>query len=369
MTGLHTPPTTAQVAWPPAIASPALAAEIGRQTCGPGVRRGPSRALAGIGRTPLVDVALRVDGRWRRVGLKLESHNPAGSIKDRTAYSLIRSLERMGQIRPGDRLVESTSGNLGVALALIAGERGYTFTAVVDPKVDPLVVERMHDLGAEVIRADEVDHTGGYLLTRLRMVEQLVAEEGMVWPNQYGNPANPAVHYHHTAPELRHQAPDLDAVFVATSTGGTLAGFGRYFRAVRPHVRVVGVDVPGSLVFGTVPSPRLLNGLGSSCVSQFLRADDYDDVAIVSDREAIAACHRVRGSVDIGLGGSSGAVVTACARYLAEHPEVQHAVCVCPDGSTNYASSIYASSWLAAFDFRPEADAAGLPFDDIVRVR
>ena len=325
--------------------------------------------LATIGRTPLIDVAFRVDGQWRKVGLKVESQNPAGSIKDRTAYALVRSLEAMGEIRPGDRLVESTSGNLGVALALISRERGYSFTVVVDPKVDPLVVERIHDLGAEVVRTDERDHTGGYLLTRLRVVQQMVAEEGMVWPNQYGNPANPAAHYHHTGPEICRQAPDLDAVFLATSTGGTLAGIGRYFRAVRPHVRVVGVDVPGSLVFGTVQAPRLLNGVGSSCASQFLRPGDYDDVAIVSDIDAIAACHLIDGSLDIGLGGSSGAVVTACARYLAEHPEVRRPVCVCPDGRSNYLSSIYSTIWLAEFDFHPETDAAALHFDDVVRVR
>ncbi len=338
-----------------------------RKTHGRHPRR--SRALAAIGRTPLVDVALRVDGRWRRVGLKLESHNPAGSIKDRTAYSLIRSLERMEELRPGDRLVESTSGNLGVALALISRERGYTFTAVVDPKVDPLVVDRIHGLGAEVVLTDEVDATGGYLLSRLRLVEQMVAEDGTVWPNQYGNPANPAVHYHHTAPEVRRQAPDVDAVFVATSTGGTLAGFGRYFKAVSPRVRVVAVDVPGSLVFGTTYAPRLLNGVGSSRASQFLSPADYDDVVIVGDRDAVAACHLIQGSVGIGLGGSSGAVVAACARYLSAHREVRRAVCICPDGSANYASSIYGTSWLARFGFRPEKDAAELPFDDAVLAR
>ena len=132
----------------------------------------------------------------------------------------------------------------------------------------------------------------------------------MIWPNQYGNPANPAIHYHQTAPEIRRQRPDVDAVFLATSTGGTLAGIGRYFKAVSPRVRVVAVDVPGSRVFGTVQAPRLLNGVGSSCASQFLRPSDYDDVVIVSDRDAIAACHarprlgrhRPRGLVRRGRG-------------------------------------------------------------------
>ncbi len=328
---------------------------------GGGPRQG---SLSAIGRTPLVDVRLRIDGRWRGVGLKLESCNPAGSIKDRTAYALVRSLERMDRLHQGDRLVESTSGNLGVALAMISRERGYSFTAVVDPKVDPLVVDRMTSFGAEVVLTAEPDDTGGFLLSRLEVVRQMVSDEGMIWPDQYANPANPAIHYHQTAPEIRRQRPGVDAVFLATSTGGTLAGIGRYFKAVNPRVKVVGVDVPGSRVFGDVQAPRLLNGVGSSCASQFLRPSDYDDVVIVSDRDAIAACHLVHESVDIGLGGSSGAVVAACSRYLNDHPDVRQPVCICADGRSNYLNSIYAEAWLARFAFRPAADMAALAFDD-----
>ena len=153
---------------------------------------------------------------------------------------------------------------------MISRERGYAFTAVVDPKVDPLVVDRMRSFGAEVVLVEEPDETGGFLLTRLRVVDQMVGEEGMVWPNQYGNPANPAVHYHQTAPEVRRQQPNVDAVFLAASTGGTLAGIGRYFKAVNPRVRVVGVDVPGSRVFSAVQAPRVLNGVGSSFASNWL---------------------------------------------------------------------------------------------------
>ncbi|MEA2717893.1 MAG: N-(2-amino-2-carboxyethyl)-L-glutamate synthase [Actinomycetota bacterium] len=324
-------------------------------------RRGSPSA---IGRTPLVEIGLRIDGRWRGVGLKLESYNPGGSIKDRTAYALLRSLEAMNGLHPGDRLVESTSGNLGVALAMISRERGYGFTAVVDPKVDPLVVDRMRSFGAEVVLVDQPDHTGGFLLSRLHVVRQMASDEGMIWPNQYANPANPAIHYHQTGPEIRRQQPGVDAVFLATSTGGTLAGIGRYFKAVKPGVKVVGVDVPGSRVFGDVQAPRLLNGVGSSCASQFLRPSDYDDVVIVSDRDAIAACHLVHESVDIGLGGSSGAVVAACARYLADNPDVHQPVCICADGRPNYLNSIYSEAWLARFAFRPPADMAALAFDD-----
>ena len=346
-----------------AARGPLLPARIGERVIeiAGGRRHG---CLSAIGRTPLIDIGLRIDDRWRTVGLKLESYNPAGSIKDRTAYALLRSLECMDGLHRGDRVVESTSGNLGVALAMISRERGYAFTAVVDPKVDPLVVDGMRDFGAEVVRVDERDHTGGYLLTRLDVVKEMVAEEGMIWPNQYGNPANPAIHYHQTAPEIRSQRPDIDAIFLATSTGGTLAGIGRYFKALRRDVRVVAVDVPGSLVFGTVQARRLLNGVGSSCASQFLCPADYDDVVIVSDRDAIAACHAVYESIDIGLGGSAGAVVTACARYLAAHPEIHRAVCVCADGRSHYLNSLYSEVWLAEYGFDPSKDSAALPFDE-----
>lgn len=321
--------------------------------------------LAAIGRTPLVHVALRIDGAWRSVALKLESFNPAGSIKDRTAYALLRSLEARNEVRPGDQVIESTSGNLGVALAMICRERGYAFSAVVDPKPDPVVLDKMRAYGAKVIRVEAPDHTGGYLLTRLSEVRRRVDDEHLVWPNQYGNPANPRIHYQQTAPEIRRHQPDIDAIFVAASTGGTLSGVGRYFKAVRPQVRVVGVDIPGSRVFGTTQAARILNGIGSSCESQFLRPGDHDDVVIVRDRDAVAACHMLVESTGIGVGGSSGAVLHACAEYLGEHPEIRRPVCICADGSANYLNTVYGTGWLDKHGFCPASDMRSLRFDEV----
>lgn len=315
--------------------------------------------------TPIVDVALRIGGAWREVGLKLEGRNPGGSIKARTAAALVHRLERGGVIGPGDALVESTSGNLGVALARICAARGYSFTAVLDPKVDPAVVGRMREHGAEIVMVDRADAAGGYLLTRLAEVRRLMDRRSMVWPNQYENPANPAVHFGHTGPELLRQRPCLDAVFVATSTGGTLAGIGRYLHAAAPGAQVVGVDVHGSLVFTNRPAPRLLSGIGASRRSSFLRPGDYDHFRLISDRVAIAACHTIRAGVGISLGGSSGATVAACARFLASHPDVRHPVCICPDGGANYANTIFSPHWLDAHGIAPAADASNLPFDDV----
>ncbi|HEX4832622.1 MAG TPA: pyridoxal-phosphate dependent enzyme [Trebonia sp.] len=318
--------------------------------------------------TPIVDIALKIDSRWRKVGLKLESHNPSGSIKYRTARGLVSALEASGALAPGARLVESTSGNLGVAMAFLCQRRGYHFTAVTDPKADPVMLDHMRSLGAAVICVTEPDEAGGYLLTRLALIRAMVARDrASIWPNQYEHPANPEVHSTETAPEICRQRPGLDAVFVAASTGGTLAGIGRYLRSASPSVRVIGVDVRGSRVFGHPSGQRLITGIGSSRPSLFLRPGDYDDVVIVDDREAIVACHYLQGTLGLGLGGSAGAVVTACARYLRGHPEITQPVCLCPDGQANYVNTLYDHAWLAGHGLEPVAGHAPAAFSDASR--
>jgi 2,3-diaminopropionate biosynthesis protein SbnA len=315
--------------------------------------------------TPIVDIALKIGARWRNVGLKLESYNPSGSIKYRTAYGLITVLEASGRLVPGAHIVESTSGNLGVALAFLSQERNYKFTAVTDPKADQVMLEHIQSMGAAVISVREADEAGGYLLSRLAMIRRLLADDQtLIWPNQYENPANPGIHYHQTAPEICRQRPGTDAVFIAASTGGTLAGVGRYMRRAYPSVKVVGVDIQGSRVFGYSNGKRLITGIGSSRASLFLRPDDYDDVVIVDDREAVTACHYLHDNLGIGLGGSAGAVVAACARYLRGHPEIAMPVCICPDGRANYINTLYNHAWLAERGVDSILDLESVAFDD-----
>lgn len=322
--------------------------------------------LTGSQETPIVDIALKIESRWRKVGLKLESHNPSGSIKYRTACGLMSALEASGRLVPGAHLVESTSGNLGVALAFLSQERNYRFTAVTDPKTDPVVLERIQSMGAVVISVREPDEAGGYLLSRLAMIRRLLAEdEGLIWPNQYENPANPEIHYNETAPEICRQRPGMDAVFIAASTGGTLAGMGRYLRSAASSVKVVGVDIRGSRVFDYPSGKRLITGIGSSRPSLFLRPGDYDDVVIVDDREAVIACHCLQDNLGIGVGGSAGAVVAACARYLRAHPEITESVCICPDGRANYLNTLYNQTWLAEHGLDPVLDLESVAFSDV----
>ena len=301
-----------------------------------------------IGNTPLEPIDLVIEGNIRKVHLKLEGANPVGSVKDRTGYALVRDLEERGLLHKESVVIESTSGNLGVALAYICRAKGYPFLAIVDPKATQENLAKMQAMGAMVEMVHQLDANGGYLLSRLARVQELCQlSDKYVWTNQYANAANPLIHYTTTAPEIYHQLHEhVDAVFVAVSTGGTLAGISRFFREVSPTTHIIGVDARGSVVFGAQPGPRKLTGIGSSRPSSFLTAGMYDAHLLVSDEEAFAFCHALSAATGIKVGGSSGAVLAACANYLQVHPELGNVVCMCSDGGENYASSIFNEQWL-----------------------
>jgi len=302
-----------------------------------------------VGNTPLRPIALRIDQTTRVVHLKLEAANPCGSLKDRTALSLIDDLERRGLLERGSVLVESTSGNLGIALAWLARSRGYGFVAVIDPKTTAENVARLRRLGARIVLVNTPDSAGGYLLARIERVHRLCASSpAYVWPDQYANPANPRAHERGTAPELLAQlGGELDAVFVPVSTGGTLAGIARFCGRESFPTRVIAVDAHGSVALGGRPGPRLLTGIGAGKRSSFVTPDLCDETVRVGDVEAFAYCRALAATTGIAVGGSSGATLAACARVLAREPELERVACICPDGGRSYWSTIYSDPWLA----------------------
>lgn len=301
-----------------------------------------------IGNTSLKSIYLNVDGVVRRVHLKLEGENPAGSVKDRTAIALIRQLEAQQRIKRDSIIIESTSGNLGVALAMICRARGYQFLSVVDPKASRENVARMQALGADIEQVFEADASYGYLLARLDRVRQLCRKsENYIWTDQYSNTANPRIHYSFTAPELYRQMNGrIDALFIAVSTGGTLAGIGRFLREKSPSTRIIGVDAKGSVVFGGVPGPRRLTGIGSAQQSVFITRELYDDYVLVSDEKAFAFCRALYDLTGMSVGGSAGAVLVACVEYLRRHPQLERIACLCADRGENYSSTIFNDDWL-----------------------
>jgi N-(2-amino-2-carboxyethyl)-L-glutamate synthase len=307
-----------------------------------------SRSINWIGNTSLKSIYLNIDGIARKVHLKLEGENPAGSVKDRTAIALIEHVEAQKLIKKDSVIIESTSGNLGVALALICRARGYQFLSVVDPKASRENVMRMRALGADIEQVQEADANGGYLLARLARVQELCRKsDRYIWTNQYSNSANPQIHYSSTAPELYRQMNGrVEAVFVAVSTGGTLAGMGRFFREKSPATRMIGVDAKGSVVFGGQPGLRRLTGIGSAQQSNFITSDSYDEHILIGDEEAFACCRLLVEMTGISVGGSAGAVLTACVKYLRSHPTVQQVACLCADRGENYSSTIYNDEWI-----------------------
>ena len=254
-----------------------------------------------IGSTPIVEIGVELPGitgevRTQPVYLKIEAANPFGSIKDRTAYALVRSLELRGELAPGSRIIESTSGNLGVALAAIAAERGYRFVAVVDPKISGPTLGRLQDLGADVEMVGEADTTGNYLLARLARVRQLREQHReLAWTAPVPEPGRPAGPFRADGPRATPPVWRPAGDRVRGRVDGRHAGrnrplppgrltcnIGRGRR--RARISAVGCS------FGT----RLLNGIGSSQRSAFLVPGLYDRVELVPDPEAITTSTRRR---------------------------------------------------------------------------
>jgi cysteine synthase A len=250
------------------------------------------------------------------------------------------------RIDPNIGLIESTSGNLGVALASIARSQGIPFTAVVDPRTPSSAMRALRRLGSTVITATEQDSRGGFLLTRLQLVRKALREQpGLCWTNQYENPANPRAHEFGTAPELAEQVDNRSVVMVAVSTGGTLAGI-RAYAARGTDWTVIGVDVLGSHALSGSTGARVLPGIGSSRRSSFVTRDAGP--AVFVDSEAVAsACVWLLEQSGIGVGASSGALVAAALRLI-EQEETKVVVCICPDGADSYLNTVYSSAWRSA---------------------
>ena len=303
-----------------------------------------------IGNTPIQVINLQLGLRSIPLHLKLEGCNPGGSVKDRTAIALIRDLQERGLLKQNSTIIESTSGNLGVALAYISESLGYRFVAVVDPKITPENSAKMQNAGAVLDKVTELDETGGFLLTRLRRVQHLLSSiKGAVWPNQYENPANVRAHLEGTGAEILHQMDSkIDVIFLAVSTGGTLAGVSRCLRKASPSVRVIAVDAKGSIALGGIPGSRLLTGIGASRAITLANRNDYDSVIYIDDANAFACCRALHHRTNLDVGGSSGAVIAAATQWLSEQSDPIRVVCLCPDTGANYRSSIFNDDYVTA---------------------
>ncbi|MFD3680134.1 2,3-diaminopropionate biosynthesis protein SbnA [Streptomyces sp. NPDC058613] len=279
--------------------------------------------------------------------LKCEGFNFAGSVKLKAAAEMVETAERDGTLGPDSILVESSSGNLGVALSVIAASKGYRFLCVTDSRCNLATRLMMEALGSSVHVINAYESGGSFLAARLSYVRDLCDADGTyVWLSQYTNPANWKAHYRTTAPAIARGFPELDVLFVGAGTTGTLMGCARFFSEWHRPVRIVAVDSTGSVSFGGAPGRRMIPGLGMSVPPPLLDASLVDEAVLVDEADSVRACRALarRGFL---FGGSTGTVVSGATDWLARHPDSGvTAVAIAPDLGERYLDTVYQENWV-----------------------
>lgn len=290
---------------------------------------------------------LKVAGVGPEFFLKLESLNPAGSIKLKTAVGLVDDLQRRGEIKQDTILIESSSGNLGVALAMICAERGIRFTCVVDPNSANHNIRLMRTYGAEVIQVDEPDANGGFLGTRIALIRRKIAQDPRyVWLNQYENTANPRVHARTTAQSIGQRFGHVDYLFVGAGTTGTLMGCVQYFRRHHPTTTIVAVDSVGSVTFDTPASRRFIPGLGTSQRPPIFNAEGIHYLEMVPEARTIGMCRLLARNKGLLVGGSTATVIAAVHAWRERIEPGAVVVALSPDWGERYLDTLYDDHWV-----------------------
>ncbi|MGP9708057.1 2,3-diaminopropionate biosynthesis protein SbnA [Brachybacterium sp. AOP42-C2-15] len=312
----------------------------------PGITVGISAA---VGRTPLIRLDRLFPDSGIEILAKLESVNPGGSTKDRPALAMVRDAFARGHLEAGGTVVESSSGNLGVALARVCSTHGVHFVCVVDSRTNATTVATIRALGGQVEMVTEPDpETGDLLTARLHRVEQLLEQiPGAVNLYQYGNPANPGAHAAGTMAEIA-EATDhrLDVLMAAVSTTGTIAGCTAYLRENSMDTRTVAVDAEGSVLFGGTAAPRPLPGLGAGVVTDISRTVDPDRVVRVSGLDCVVGARLLARREGILAGASTGGIVHTLGSLVPELAPGSRVAFIVHDGGVPYLSTVYDDDWV-----------------------
>lgn len=334
--------------------------------------------LQTIGRTPLVRLN-RIAHTQCPVYLKVEFFNPGGSVKDRIALNMITEAEQSGRLSPGGTIVEATSGNTGVGLAIVAAIKGYKTVFVMPDKMSQEKIQLLRAYGARVVIAPtavEPDDPRSYY----SVARQIVADTpGAILASQYHNPENPRSHYQTTGPEIWEQTGgQVTDVIISMGTGGTISGTGKYLKEKNPDIRVIGVDPIGSILMetwqhGSIPReavarPYKVEGIGEDFLPSTLDLSMIDDVIQVTDKESFHWARRLAREEGIFAGGSSGAALAAALRYTSDLTPDHLVVVILPDSGSRYLSKFYDDNWMRENGFLPR-DWSEVSLEDILEAK
>ncbi|PRY46696.1 cystathionine beta-synthase [Umezawaea tangerina] len=321
-----------------------------------------------VGNTPLVKLNSVTEGAAPLVLAKVEYLNPGGSVKDRIALRMVEAAEASGELKPGGTIVEPTSGNTGVGLALVAQRRGYKCVFVCPDKVSEDKRNVLKAYGAEVVvcpTAVAPEHPDSYY----NVSDRLVREIPDAWkPDQYSNPQNPLSHYHSTGPEIWRQTEGRITHFVAgVGTGGTISGTGRYLKEVSGgKVKIIGADPEGSVYSGGTGRPYLVEGVGEDFWPDAYDRDICDEIVAVSDADSFAVTRRLAREEGLLVGGSCGMAAAAAMKIAKSCGPDDVVVVLLPDGGRGYLSKVFNDQWMSSYGFLPP-DSSGATVGDVLR--